>query len=68
MVRRDSLGRRIGRNPWREYVMDAYGPARAAWELEREATCIGYATEERGYGPGPTLKAYLLQLKGTWAQ
>jgi hypothetical protein len=68
-MRRDSLGRRIGANPWREYVMDAYGPARLAWEALLEESSSGYATEEGDFrrdNPGPTLKGFLLQLRGTW--
>lgn len=45
MIRRDRLGRRIGRNRWREYVTDSWRCADHAWWLEAEATAIGYATE-----------------------
>lgn len=32
--RRDRLGRRIGYNWWREYIMSAYSPAREQWEID----------------------------------
>lgn len=68
-MRLDRRGRRIGDNAWRDYVMDAYRPARLAWEARLEAEAVGYATEEgefRQAVPGPTLKAFLIQLRGTW--
>lgn len=37
MTRRDRLGRRIGRNWWREYVTGLYHPARHTWESRFEA-------------------------------
>lgn len=68
-MRLDRRGRRIGHNPWREYVMGVYGPARHAWELRAEEASCGYATEYdefRAEHPGPTLKATLVGLRGTW--
>lgn len=68
-VRRDRLGRRIGRNAWREYVMDALSAADHAWWLDREAVAIGYATEMAEYAeehPRPTLKAFLVGLAPSW--
>lgn len=65
----DKRGRRVGRNLWREYVMDTYYPARQAWELQMEEVAIGYETEEIEFKqlyPGPTLKKTLLGLAGTW--
>jgi hypothetical protein len=42
--RRDRLGRRIGYNWWREYIMEAYSPARQVWENDFEtATNMTYA-------------------------
>lgn len=70
-LRLDRRGRRIGRNLWREYVLDVYYPARQAWELQREEVCVGYDTEEREWAsgnPGPTLKRTLIGLAGTWSQ
>lgn len=69
MARFDRRGRRIGRNAWREYCVDAYRPARQAWEEQLEAACCGYRTEEeewRQANPGPTFKGTLLGLKGSW--
>lgn len=68
-MRRDKIGRRIGRNAWREYVMDAYYAAAQAWEIECERVAIGYRTEIAEFAaanPRPTLKAFLIGLKGTW--
>lgn len=68
-MRRDKRGRRIGRNLWREYVMDAYYAAAHAWWLQCEAVALGYETEIAEYAaehPRPTLKAFLIGLRGTW--
>ncbi len=68
-MRRDRLGRRIGHNAWREYVLDAYRPARQAWWERMEAATAEYATELAEWtadNPGPTLKGFLVGLKGTW--
>lgn len=68
LVRRDKLGRRIGRNWWREYVMSVYAPARQAWWLQLEASSNGWATEAAEFAaanPGPTLKQFLTGLAGT---
>lgn len=32
--RRDKLGRRIGYNWWREFIMSQYIPAREQWEID----------------------------------
>lgn len=66
-MRRDKLGRRIGRNWWREFIMDTYYAARAAWEALLEAAAIGYATEEAAFReqhPPPRLKDLLIQNAG----
>lgn len=66
-MRRDKLGRRIGRNWWREFIMDTYYAARANWERGLEATAIGYPREEREYRekyPPPRLKDLLIQNAG----
>lgn len=44
-VRRDSRGRRIGRNPWRDMVTDVHRSAMAAWEAAREAATSLYPAE-----------------------
>lgn len=70
MSRRDKRGRRIGRNWWREHVMEHYYAAAHAWWLDCEATAIGYATEAAEYAaehPRPTLKGFLVGLAGTGA-
>lgn len=36
-VRRDKRGRRIGRNWWREWIMEEYRAAEAAWFALRES-------------------------------
>lgn len=67
-MRRDRLGRRIGRNWWRELVCDHLGCAAAAWELEAEAASRGWATELEEYRqlhPRPQLKVFLVGLSGT---
>lgn len=64
-MRRDKLGRRIGRNWWREYVVDTLRCADHAWWLEAEAASNGWATELaefRAGHPRPTLKACLVEL------
>lgn len=66
--RRDRLGRRIGRNWWREYNCDLLGWAREAWDRQAEAATGGYATELDQYKvehPMPTLKEFLISNKGT---
>lgn len=68
-MRRDRLGRRIGRNLWREYVTDAWRAADHAWWLDREAVAIGYATEMAEYQadhPRPTLRAFMVALAPAW--
>lgn len=66
-MRRDKRGRRIGRNWWREFIVSHWFAADSAWQLDREATAIGYATEEAEYAaehPRPTLKAFMVENAG----
>jgi len=66
-LRLDKRGRRIGRNWWREYITDMLSCADHAWWLDREAHCVGYATEEAEYQelhPRPTLKDFLIRNRG----
>lgn len=66
-MRRDSLGRRIGRNWWREFVMDHLTTATQAWQLEAEAASNGWTTEFQEFKalhPMPQLKVFLVGLKG----
>lgn len=66
-MRRDKLGRRIGRNWWREFIMDHLNGAAHAWELNAEAASNGWATELDEYRqlhPRPQLKTFLVGLKG----
>jgi hypothetical protein len=68
ITRRDRRGRRIGRNWFRELAVSTWREAHDAWLLQREAVCIGYATEEREYAqlhPRPTFKATLIGLAQT---
>lgn len=65
--RRDSRGRRIGRNWWREYNCDLLFTATHVWEMECEAVAAGYEAETAEYAeanPRPTLKAFLLANAG----
>lgn len=67
MTRRDKLGRRIGRNWWREFIMGHLTAARQAWDLEAEAQSNGWATELaefRQLHPMPQLRVFLVALKG----
>lgn len=66
-ARRDSLGRRIGYNWWREYNNELFFLATAVWEQQCEAASVGYATEAAAFqeaNPRPTLKDLLLGNKG----
>jgi len=63
MERRDKRGRRIGRNWWREWIVDQLYCADHAWWLKREEEAIGYETEMKIFAEGnprPTLKAFLI--------
>ena len=65
MIRRDKLGRRIGRNWWREMVVQTWRDAYDAWCAEAEATALGYETELAEFKlthPTPTLKATMIGL------
>jgi hypothetical protein len=66
-VKRDSLGRRIGRNWWREYNWDIWFSATEDWLRRCETEAIGYATEEaefRERNPRPTFKDCLVANAG----
>lgn len=68
-MRRDRLGRRIGRNAWREWITDAWRSADHAWFLAAEAVALGYRTELAEYAaehPRPTLKAFMCELAPLW--
>lgn len=61
-MRRDRLGRRIGRNWWREMICGSLAGAEQAWWLEREAVALGYQTEMQEFqeqNPRPTLRLFL---------
>jgi hypothetical protein len=69
-MRRDRLGRRIGRNLWREYIVGEWSSADHAWWLHREAVAIGYETEQREFAeanPRPTLRAFMEMLAPVWS-
>lgn len=64
-TRRDSRGRRIGRNWWRELAVETWRAAYDAWTLELEAASNGWTTEAsefRAQHPTPTFKATLIGL------
>lgn len=66
-MRRDSLGRRIGYNWWREYNCTLLLDAALVWEAQAEAETNGWATEMAEFletHPRPTLKQYLILNKG----
>lgn len=79
-VRRDKRGRRIGYNWWREYNMDIWSSAHAAWSARRESGEPAYGAagaansgvacyqlSDREYQemwPQPTLKQCLIDNKG----
>jgi hypothetical protein len=68
-VKRDKLGRRIGRNWWRELVVQTWRDAYDAWCVQLEAASNGWATEAREFRdvcPCPTLKATMVGLSGRW--
>lgn len=46
-------------------LVHAYRAAREAAELDREATCAGYAAEEAAYGPLVTFKTWLTACAGS---
>lgn len=65
--RRDSLGRLIGANWWREYNCAILLDASLTWERQCESEALGYPTEIAEYAeahPRPTLKAFLIANKG----
>lgn len=65
--RRDRRGRRIGFNWWREMNCTLLLDADLAWQADREAVAIGYATEMAEYAAvhtRPTLKAFLIGNRG----
>lgn len=67
-MRRDRLGRRIGRNWWREYAWDTWHAAYHAWWLQAEAVALGYETELEEYKrdhPTPTYKDFLVGMAGS---
>lgn len=70
-MRRDRLGRRIGRNPWRDLVWDHWHAADHAWFLAAEAATLGYATELAEYRaahPRPNLGDFMRELSPVWRQ
>lgn len=68
MTRHDRRGRRIGRNRWRELVVDAWRCADHAWWLRCEAATSLWASEVADFkreDPRPTLKSAMVTLAGT---
>jgi hypothetical protein len=64
MERRDSLGRRIGHNWWREFIMEAYDGARFSVEAHREDAHQMEPDEYAAEHPAPTLKSFLIASAG----
>lgn len=67
MERRDRRGRRIGHNWWRTYICDLLLDATLVWERKAEDASLGYEVELAEYAaehPRPTLKEFLIQMKG----
>lgn len=65
--RRDRLGRRIGRNWWREWITEMWATADEAWRWAAEDATHGYETEMDEYRrehPRPLFKDYLLANAG----
>jgi hypothetical protein len=65
--RRDSLGRRIGYNWWREFIWGEWRCAYDAWLMEMQHACLGYGTEEREHrynNPSPKFKDFLIEHAG----
>jgi hypothetical protein len=66
-MKRDKLGRRIGHNWWREFIMGHLTAASQVWWLEAETASNGWATELAEFHslhPKPQLKVFLVGLKG----
>lgn len=65
MIRRDTLGRKIGHNWWREMIVQTWRDAYDAWLADAERVTLGYAAELVDYKrdhPTPTLKAFMIGL------
>lgn len=66
-MRRDTLGRAIGRNWWRELNVGILADQERIWQDGLEAYAVGYATEAAEYAerhPRPTLKQLLIDNAG----
>ena len=62
-TRTDRRGRRIGRNPWRESVVQVWRDATDAWWAMAEYETMMYATELAEYkevNPPPRLRDFLI--------
>lgn len=65
--RRDALGRRIGPNWWRSFIVETLRCQDAVWHQLHEEFSHGYATEGEEYrqhNPRPTLKDLLISNAG----
>lgn len=55
----------VGRHWWRELVVESWRAAHHAWWLQREATALGYRTEQREYDdlhPAPRLADFMVAM------
>lgn len=65
LVAPPSTRRGTRRNPWVDTVTQAWRAANDAWEAEREAVAIGYATEMAEFAalkPRPRLKDFMVHM------
>lgn len=68
-MRRDRLGRRIGHNPWRDYITDCWRSADHAWWCRMETETSLYAAEVgewRTEHPRPNLRDFMLACSPSW--
>lgn len=68
-MRRDKLGRRIGRNPWRDWITDCWRSADHAWWCQMEEETSLYDTEVqewRAVRPRPNLKDFMQSCSSSW--
>lgn len=70
-MRLDTLGRRIGHNPWRQLITTSQRSAAHAWRVQAETVALGYdaeLAEYRAQHPCPNLRDFMLGLSEGWKQ